>query len=620
MKRRKTLFSACRRPRVYGTRRVRFTVLSAGGGVFALAWALTFGLPFAAGAQAGAARAGASHAHCAKRFPNVIRDGFPEPAMRFSSRGTLRTTLRMATGPAKIAGDRYITETYDGTFPGPTLVICPGDRVTVRVVNDMATGEPTNLHVHGLHVSPTADHDNIFLVIPHGKTRTYHYSLPLDHDPGAFWYHPHLHRFVAPQIFAGLSGAIVVQGGLDNRLAGIPQRLMMIQSTELCGRNGRSLPFALSSRQRTSGTEPCSVPGHAILDANSNERYTPLFINGTLNPTVKIRPGQLQRWRIFNANNNRIVRLNLSNQPMWVLAQDGNTLPRMQRVRTLLIPPGSRREVLVRGARRGAYRLTALPFAQFPGGNKADLKSRGGGPTPDQTVLTLRSSGAVANVRLPRGALSHRGDLRKAHVDRYRNIVFSEAPNPAGGTFFKINGQVFNHEVTPITLKLGSVEQWRLLNTSVEWHTFHIHVNPFQVVSVDGRRAGAGDYMDNVGMPPCHIRPHPADPANPVCARPSVVVIRLRPIDFTGRFVFHCHVVNHEDRGMMMAVQVLRHPTRRQLAGSVVHSPGMRIESAAYGGGPSIAQTAVQVISYICHLKPAPTTPASAGAGWGPHV
>ena len=582
----------------------RLAALTVGVGALVVVGSITIGLPFAMGAQART-----PGGHCAARFPKVIRDGFPEPAMRFSSHGQLRTTLRMSTGPVQVAGGRYTTETYEGTFPGPTLVICPGDDVTARVVNDMGTKEPTNLHVHGLHVTPRGHGDNIFLEIPHGRSLTYHYRLPLDHDPGAFWYHPHLHTYVAPQIFAGLSGMIVVEGGLDNLLAKIPQRLMMIQSTELCGQDRQSVPFALSSAERTSGSEPCDFPGRAIPDALTNERFTPMFVNGTLNPSVKIRPGQLQRWRIFNANNNRIIRLNLSNQPMWVLAEDGNTLPRMRRVRTLMIAPGSRREILVRGSRQATHRLTALPFAQFPGGNKPDLTSKSGGPTPEQTVLRLRSSGPAANDRLPRGPLAHPVDLRRAHVDRHRNIAFSEAPDPAGGTSFKVNGAVFDHHVTPITMKLGSVEEWRLLNTSSEWHTFHIHQNPFQTVSVDGHRLKDVTYEDNVAMPPCHIEPHPADPADPHCIRPSVVVIRMRPTDFTGRFVLHCHVSNHGDRGMMMAVQVVRQPTRPQQARSVAQSPGMRIESASYGGSPVSARAAGEVLYFVCHLGTSPGSP-----------
>lgn len=548
------------------------------------------------------ARAAVPGSHCDSRFPGgaIIHDSFPEPHMYFSrynklhARGSLELGLRMVTRPVRVAGAYYETQTYNGAFPGPTLVVCPGDDLTVHVVNDMETGEPTNLHVHGLHVSPQGDGDNVFLEIPPGGSQTYHYAIPADHDPGSFWYHPHLHGFVAPQIFAGLSGGIIVRGGLDDTLAGIPQRTMMIQSTELCGRDGESVPFALSGGG-SSGSEACDVPGKAIPDARTNERFTPLLINGALNPTVPMRPGQLQRWRIFNANNNRIVKLNLANQPMWVLAEDGNTLPRMQEVRTLMVPPGSRREILVRGPSAGAYPLTALPFAQFVGGDKPDLKSKNGGPTPNQQVLTVRSQGLPARDELPSGALPQtHEDLRSAAVDRYRDIAFSESPDPSGSTLFKINGAVFDHDKTPITMKLGSVEEWRLLNKSNEWHTMHIHQNPFQVLNIDGRPFTDVTYEDNVAMPPCHMEPNPKDPADPACLSPSVVVIRMRPIDFTGRFVFHCHVVNHEDRGMMMAVQVVEQPTPEQLTGSTTPSTGMgmgmRIVSGSYGGGPVSAR------------------------------
>ena len=175
----------------------------------------------------------AARSQCAKHFPPVIQDGFPQPPMRFSKDGKLNTQLHMKKGPATINGRTYAAaQTYEGTYPGPTLVMCAGDDVRVDLKNDLP--EPTNLHVHGVHVSPRDDHDNIFLHIPPGGSQTYNYKLPVDHDPGSFWYHPHLHEHVAPQIFAGLSGALIVQGGLDDTLADVPQRTMMIQSTELC--------------------------------------------------------------------------------------------------------------------------------------------------------------------------------------------------------------------------------------------------------------------------------------------------------------------------------------------------------------------------------------------------
>ena len=276
--------------------------------------------------------------------------------MRFSRYGRLVTRLRMATGAVAIDGHSYVTETYEGTFPGPTLVICPGDKVTVHVINDMKTGEPTNLHVHGLHVSPrpttttsssrsrtatgrptTTRSRPTTIPARSGITRISTCSSPIRSSPAC-------------------RGRSWCEGGLDNLLAKVPQRLMMIQSTELCGHDRLSVAFPTSSPGPSSGSEPCDFPDQVIPDALTNERFTPLLVNGAIDPTVKIRPGQIQRWRIFNANNNRIVDLNLAGQNLEVLAEDGNTLRWMHPTRNLLIGPGSRREVLVRGGRRGATR------------------------------------------------------------------------------------------------------------------------------------------------------------------------------------------------------------------------------------------------------------------------
>jgi FtsP/CotA-like multicopper oxidase with cupredoxin domain len=564
---------------------------------------------------------GAGRSHCAKRFPPIINDGFPEPPIRFSKGGTLNTTLRMAKGPAAINGRTYIAQTYENTYPGPTLVLCRGDDVRVDLINRI--DEPTNLHVHGLHVSPRDDHDNIFLHIPPGGAQTYRYKLPLDHDPGAFWYHPHLHEHVSAQIFSGLSGAILVQGGLDDKLADIPQRTMMIQSTELCdagpgpgdppGTIGHSVPFALTaisaSDPENSGSEPCEFPDQLIPKPLTNERFTPLLINGTINPTVKIRPGEIQRWRIFNANNNRIVALRLEGQAFQVLAMDGNTLPRMQAARILRIGPGSRREVLVRGGLADSYRMTALSFAQFPTGGRADTTSKNGGPTPNQTVLTVVSSGQPAEQRFPREQLASPEDLRGKHVDRRRTICFAEAnhdvknptdsvspcksiPDDAFGkrTDFKINGKVFAEDPVDISMKLNSVEEWTLINSNTEWHTFHIHVNPFQVISIDGRRVGGIQYKDNVEMPPN-----------------SRIVIRMRPKDFTGKFVIHCHVTTHEDAGMMAPVEVVKSPVAAQRSASVTRRSGITISSSAYGSravpaAPAISASPSSQIAWICKL------------------
>jgi suppressor of ftsI len=541
-----------------------------------IALALSLGgslLAVAAGAGSASLAVGASsppgvRPHCAAAFPRVIRDGFPEPPMRFSHGGLLETRLRASVSPVMINRHRYVTMNYEGSYPGPTFILCPGDRLVVHFQNDLPLD--TNLHLHGFHVSPSGSSDNVFLNFPPGQRFTFHYQLPLDQPAGAFWYHPHRHMLVAPEIFAGLAGAIVVQGGLDNTLAKIPQRLMVLTSTEL-GTNGRTVPTAQSIQPRT-----------------------PVFVNGALNPIVKIRPGQIQRWRIFNANDNRIVVLNLRGQNLQVLAEDGNTLRWRRPTRNLMIGPGSRAEVLVRGGAPGRYPMKAIPFAQFPHGDHAYLPVCTGtpphcvlkpaGPTPNQSVLTLVSSGLRARDRLPGAPLGNPVDLGRKHVDRHRTIVFAEMPAGMNMTNFLINGKLFDPNRVDVTMKLGSVEEWTLQNTNTEWHTFHIHVNPFQVMSVNGRRLNYVDYQDNVAMPP-----------------KSTIVIRMNPIDFTGKFVIHCHVTFHEDHGMMAAVQILRKPTPAQLKASVVISGGFSIRSSAYESGVVPPPTLV-AFRYICHL------------------
>jgi suppressor of ftsI len=514
------------------------------------------------GVAAGTAGAAApARPDCHRDAPPLIRDGFPEPPMRYSRGGLLETSMRASVGPVTIDGRRTIAMNYEGSYPGPTLVVCAGDRMIVHFKNDLP--DPTNLHTHGFHISPSGNQDNVYLDIKPGQRFTYRYQIPLDNPPGAYWYHPHHHMYVEPQIFGGLAGAIVEEGGLDRlpSLRHVPQRWMMIQSSEV--RGGKVLPVA-----------------------DSVEADTPLRVNGVVNPTVKIRPGQLQRWRIFNANDNRIVVLHLAGQNLQVLAEDGNTLPSAKSVGDLMIAPGSRREVLVRGGRPGSYPLKAKPFAQFPGGKLP----KNGGPTPNQTVLTMRSDGKRAAVEpaAPRGALSHPVDLRSAHVDRRRTIVFNETPLPGDNTAFTFNGMTFDPNRV-LTMKLNSLEEWTLVNANTEWHTFHIHVNDFQVISVAGRRRNYVDYEDNVALPPR-----------------SKVVIRMRPTDFTGKFVFHCHVTFHEDHGMMAAVQVLRHPSTAQLQAATTSSDGLTLESAAYGSNadPAFASTVTDARSFflLCQL------------------
>jgi suppressor of ftsI len=496
-----------------------------------------------------------SASSCHAHVPPVLHDGFPEPPMLVSHDGLLDVRLRASIGPVTIDHRRVTAMNYDGSVPGPTLVICAGDRLVVHLQNDLP--EATNLHTHGFHVSPEGNSDNIFLRIEPHTEFTYEYKIPLDMEAGSYWYHPHLHPTVERQIFRGLAGAIVEEGGLDDlpALRDVPQRWIVLDNTEIRDRR------VLSPEEAT-------------------ETASRIYVNGDIDPTAKIRPGQLQRWRIFNASADRFIVLRLPRGERFVvLAQDGHTLEHALNVRDLMIAPGSRRDVLVRGGPVGTYPVKAIPFAQFPGGEKAS----NGGPTPNQTVLTLSSSGSPVHMRAPRGPLNHPLDLRRMHIDRDRTIVFSEMAEGEGTPRFLLNGMTFDPNRIDVTMKLGSVEQWTLVNTTNEWHTFHIHTNDFQVVSVNGQPIPYIDYQDNVALPPG-----------------SQTVILMHPTDFTGKFVFHCHVTFHEDHGMMATVQVVREPTAEQARRSIVLDGGLAIGSSAYGSNdsPSVAATL-----FFCSLR-----------------
>ena len=489
----------------------------------------------------GRVSAGAAATDCHAHVPPLLHDGFPEPPVLYSRGGRLDVQLRAAAGPARMGGRRVSAWSYNGSVPGPTLAICAGDHVTVHLQNELP--EATNLHTHGFHVSPEGHSDNIFLSVEPHQQLTYEYDIPSDMSPGSYWYHPHVHGHVEDQVFRGMAGAIVEEGGLDTlpALRRVPQRWIVLDNTEV--RHGRIL-----------GVDESTEAGDRV------------YVNGVLDPTAKIRPGQLQRWRIFNASADRVLVLRMTGgRPFLLLAQDGHTLERARSVRTLMVAPSSRRDVLVRGGPRGSYALKAIPFAQFPGGEKQS----NGGPVPNQTLLTLRSAGKPVHMAAPAGALFHTVELRSKPVARERTIQFSEMVEPSGVSKFLLNGMSFDPSRTDVTMKLGSVERWTLVNTTREWHTFHMHVDDFQVVSQNGVPVPYVDDQDNVALPPG-----------------SHTVVLVEASDFTGRFVFHCHVTFHEDRGMMATIEVAREPAAAASRSSVVRRPGLAISSSAYRRTP----------------------------------
>ena len=233
-----------------------------------------------------------------------------------------------------------MTTSYNGQFPGPTWVVCPGDALDVNVQNDWTLpttpgthpGE-TNLHTHGFHVSPHGPSDNIFVArsCPGGDFQ-YQYKLPRDHPPGAYWYHPHLHGQTNPQVFAGMAGGIIVQGGLD----GDPEYATHSAPDDLVSASSRRQPAPTGRvrAQRPRRGAAVHPDGPRVVRQRRAQ------------PEIPIEPGELQRWRIYNACAGAFVKLQLDRRPFQILARDGNYVDHKDRKqvmhRALLTPRGPR--------------------------------------------------------------------------------------------------------------------------------------------------------------------------------------------------------------------------------------------------------------------------------------
>ena len=438
-------------------------------------------------------------------------DAFFEPAVRASRDGRLATLLEARLGPVEVAGRTVQSTVYEGTFPGPTLRIRPGDRLQVTLVN--ALDAPTNLHTHGFHVSPSGSSDNVLLQIDPGGRFVYDYAIPADHPPGFYWYHPHFHGVSAEQVFGGMAGAVIIEGALDRLpgVAGLRERLLVLQATK--------------------------HEADGAVTPPSNHRFQQQFqrlVNGRLDQEIPTRPGETQRWRILNASTNVFFRLRLDGHLLHHIAEDGNTLGERWSREEILLGPAERCEVLVQAGAPGSYSLRSLPF------------DGGFGVQPETVLATMTVAGAAqAPQPLPTRLLPFL-DLRSVPIDHRRTVTLQSLPLDRNApeipmATFMINSRQFAADRVDQTMRLNTTEEWVVRNASDNWHPFHIHVNPFQVVAVNGRAVAPRSYQDTVPVPPL-----------------GEVVLRTQFLDFTGRFVFHCHILQHEDGGMMSVVEVAR--------------------------------------------------------------
>ncbi|MGO4804509.1 multicopper oxidase family protein [Arthrobacter sp. 2MCAF15] len=461
----------------------------------------------------------------ASRSAPVTGAALTHPAELRSTGGSLALELEAGEGPMQLAGRQVTALGYNGASPGPTLRLQAGDALGIRVLNRLA--EPTNLHMHGLHVSPQGAGDNVFVTVEPGGSFDYEYRLPPDHPPGVYWYHPHHHGLVAGQIFGGLFGAIIVED--TEPIPAATERLLIVSDTELDAAGSiRSAPQA----ERMAGRE-----GRLVL------------VNGQSKPLISALPGQRERWRLVNACVARFLRLQLDGQFMQLLGIDSGRFQSAASVNEVLLAPGNRADLLVTAvAGESVLRAAYYDRGSMPAmmGRDSAGPDAAATPSPSVALATLQVSGepAAGPAGLPPQPAPM--DLRQLSVAARRQFLLAVgmSPGPMGGggagmMAFTINGREFDAARTDTTVAAGSMEEWTVVNTSPMDHPFHLHVWPMQLISVNGAAAASPVWRDVVNVP-----------AN------GRVTVRISFKDFTGKSAYHCHILDHEDLGMMGVIEV----------------------------------------------------------------
>ncbi|MGD9891021.1 MAG: multicopper oxidase family protein [Dehalococcoidia bacterium] len=426
-----------------------------------------------------------------------------EPEVVRSENGVLRTTLTVAAQNVQI-GDRMVTgRVYNGAFVGPTLRVRPGDRIELTLGNCLA--ESTNIHFHGMNVSPNGFGDNIFRTVDPGVAGGYMIDIPSDHPTGTFWYHAHVHGRTTSQVFGGLSGMIVVEGLRDL----LPPELRDITEHTIALKDYREIDGAIPSDGITIGAP------------------TTRTVNGQVQPQFQIRPGETQLLRIGNIGANITYLVRLEGHSFRVIGEDGTPVWAVVAKDELVLPAGKRFDVLIQGEPVGVYALETLPYDTGPDGNQF----------PQATLAWMVSQGEGRPAASLPMTLDQTRDLSSEPIARQREIVFSEDTET---NLFFINGKTFDHDRVDVTAQFGTVEEWTIRNVSKEEHPFHIHQVEFQVMSVNGDPYDAHGLQDVVMLP-----------------SEGEVVVRIPFREYTGTWVFHCHILNHEDAGMMATIEVV---------------------------------------------------------------
>jgi FtsP/CotA-like multicopper oxidase with cupredoxin domain len=497
-----------------------------------------------------------------------------EPKNLFSAGGKLEVDFTYQTRLDQFGNTLYCFTTSEGV-ESPTLHVHAGDRLIIRLKNELPpSGMPAampgmavtgwhsgdcsskpmdnssvNIHYHGTNAPPVCHQDEVITTLVNsGDSYEYDVHFPSDEPPGLYWYHPHIHGISEAAVLGGASGAIVVDGieNVNPLVAGLPARTLIIRDNLVPGN---------------------PTPGGPIPSWDISLNYIPVPYPSFTPVVVPIKPLQKELWRVLNASADTILDLELQydhvSQPLTVVAldgvptgsQDGLRLGEAVVVKHILLAPASRAEFIVTGPslKVKSAVLYTLNIDTGPDGDN----------DPTRPLLALKASSGASEPQLriantsslpPPERFFGLGDMMPtAHRKLYFSEVLSDPSNPNSPTNFYItvDGQtpaIFDPSNPPaIVTRQGAVEDWTIENRAQENHEFHIHQIHFLVLEQNGQSVDQGQYLDTVQVPYWSgTGPYPS------------VKVRL---DFrgpvVGDFVYHCHILGHEDGGMMAVIRVL---------------------------------------------------------------
>jgi FtsP/CotA-like multicopper oxidase with cupredoxin domain len=462
---------------------------------------------------------------------------------------------------------------YKDSAQAPTLRVGPGDEVVIDLKNELpaAVGMPamhdyagggctagpmtalsTNLHFHGLEIPPVCHQDEVVhtLVQPAGPAFQYRFRIPARQPPGLYWYHPHPHGFSEAQVLGGASGAMIVEGIAERKtqVRGLPERVLIL----------RDQLNPIAQYRKKSKPADQDDPGGKDLSLNFTPIVAPLFIPAVLRVTSARR----EFWRVLNASADTYFDLQLVEtqgggrvpHDLQLIAMDGAPVSGSVTVEprtAILLAPGARAEFIVTMPAAGAFaQLVTRSYDTGPDGAAngyrvlANLLSA---PVDKEPRPVFHAPAREAKFT---GLIG----LKPARV---RKLYFSEdlTPGRPPKYFITVEGRqpaVFdmNFKVPDITVRQGTIEDWVIENRAREAHAFHIHQLHFQLLERDGARIDEPMLRDTIDLP---FRDGKSE------AYPSVKLrMDFRSPDIVGTFLFHCHILEHEDAGMMGSIKVVK--------------------------------------------------------------